>query len=651
MAQTGEYKKIFMQEAAELLQQMNSALLSLEKNGEDKEALNSIFRAAHTIKSMAASMGYKPISELAHKMEDLLERIRTGKTSSNEELVELLFKSFDLIESMVASVGKDEAIFENIEPVVAEICRIMGEPVSIPEEKTPEGFSLNVFEKRLLAKAKKDGYHVFHVKIVLDANCVLKSVRAFMVFRELHAIGEVVKAFPDSRLIEEEKFDLEFGCVFVTFEDKNAVKKKALEVLEISGVSVDEIEIGEGWDAPVASLDSEADKDRFSAQSEHIKKLQSIRVDIKRLDRLMNLVEELAITKLRLNKLTEKNSDANLKGTIASFGRLIDELQSEVMQVRLVPVGQTFDRFPRLVRDLAKKTSKKVSLEISGSDIELDRLVLDEIGDPLIHILRNAVDHGIEKPDDRRAAGKKEEGLIRLDARREKSHVFISVSDDGRGMDVKSIERCAIEKGLISKDAASQMKPDDILMLTTKPGFSTAGEVTDVSGRGVGLDVAKQKVESLGGSLVFETNVGTGTKITLRLPLTTAVIQALMVVHFGRTFALPIASVVEIVPVPVQEIKKIEGSETILHRDHVLPIVRLEKLFGEEVKNAAARLNVVVVEFNEKKFGIAVERLLNQQDIVIKQLTKELKGIRGFAGATILGDGNVALVLDVATLV
>jgi two-component system chemotaxis sensor kinase CheA len=402
-----------------------------------------------------------------------------------------------------------------------------------------------------------------------------------------------------------------------------------------------------------------------------MRRIQTVRVDVDRLDKLMNLVEELAISKLRLIEVGVKSQNTDLKGIIEGLSRLTDDLQTEVMQARLVPVAQVFDRFPRLVRDLAKAEGKEVRFDVSGQDIELDRTLLDEIGDPLIHILRNAIDHGIETPEERRKGGKLGEGHIALSARREKSHVFIEIEDDGRGMDAQAIKKAALESKIASEEKLNSMTEEEVLMLTTHPGLSTKQEVTDVSGRGVGLDVAREVTESLGGDLLIESRPNAGCKITMRLPVTTAVVRALLVKSEGRVYAIPIASVVEIIVAGEGDIKRIEQNETLLHRDYVLPIVRLGNLFessgsgARSAENASprlpapspeppppnTRLKIVVVEFGARKFGIVVDGLMSQQDIVIKQLTKELKGIRGFAGATILGDGSVALVLDVATLI
>lgn len=378
----------------------------------------------------------------------------------------------------------------------------------------------------------------------------------------------------------------------------------------------------------------------------------------------MNLVEELAINKLRLSDVAARYDDSDLHNIIESFGRLTDDLQSEVMKSRLVPVGQIFDRFPRLVRDLSQRQGKVVRFEMIGSDIELDRTVLDEIGDPIIHLIRNAVDHGIALPEDSGDRGKAKEGRVMLSAIREKNHVIISVSDDGDGMDEQSIKRKAIEKGLIGEEQSAHMSSEELFLVTAMPGFSTSESVTDVSGRGVGLDVVKEKTERLGGSLKIESIKGSGTKISMRLPITTAVVRALLVGVESRVFAVPVSAINEIVVINDGDVNMFENVETIFHHDRVIPLIRLGRHFSicagtapeDAIEDDAkfkkrGRINALVLEDGDRHFALTVDKLMKQQDIVIKQFTRELKGVRGFAGATILGDGSVALVLDISSFI
>lgn len=456
MSRQAEYKKIYIQESGELLQQMNNNLLILEKDPANEAALNAIFRSAHTLKSMSASMGHTKSSDLAHKMEDVLSQIRNNTISVSENIVNLLFQSFDNLEKMVEFVQSDKEFTRDISGLLSALDNIMVKKQEFKEEKVSDDLSLNKFEKRVLARSTKGGFTAYLVKVTLDKACVLKSVRAFMVFRNLHNIGEVIKSIPDSRSLEEEKFEQGFSCIFITQEKKAIVKKNVLEILDVESVAVENVQVDLDWDKESpeekAAAAAYREEELQAVGEEHLRKIQSVRVDITRLDKLMNLVEELAVNKLRLTEIGVKTGNRDLAGVIEDLNHLTDDLQDEVMQARLVPVGQVFDRFPRMVRDLAKKEGKSIRFDVMGADIELDRTVLDEIGDSLIHLIRNSIDHGIETPQERKLNGKPEEAQLILAAKREKSHVFIEVADDGRGMDIEKIKKAAIEKGIISEE-------------------------------------------------------------------------------------------------------------------------------------------------------------------------------------------------------
>lgn len=662
MSREEEYKKIFIQESGELLQQLNDNLLILEKDTSNVEALNAIFRSAHTLKSMAASMGYEKLSELSHRMEDVLSQIRSNEIMLNDQIVDLIFKSFDTLERMVDCVQGGKEYEGDIKQLLEAFDAVMAKGM-VFEEEDISGVKLNVFEKNTLARVNKEGFSCYHVRIILDGSCVLKSVRAFMVFRNLHNIGEVIKSFPDSQALEEEKFDREFSCIFITREKKDAVKALVMDVLEIEKAAVEEMNVDalseKGEEIDLSNIDAHAsvEEELFKKSLHQMRRIQSVRVDITRMDKLMNLVEELAISKLKLIDIGARSPNADLQDVIDELSRFTDDLQTEVMAARLVPVGQVFNRFPRLVRDLSKSEGKKVRFEIIGEDIELDRTVLDEIGDPLIHLIKNSVDHGIETPEARAKAGKSKGAKVVLSAVREKGHVLIQVEDDGRGMDVNSITKQAIEKGIIDEADAKSMSNEELFVLATEPGFSTKKDVSEISGRGVGLDVVKSKSQDLGGSLIVESKKGIGTKISMRLPITTAVVQALVMNVGGKVFAIPISNILEIIEIGEDKIKKLENRETIIHRDAVLALLRCDDLFHKHMDfidmpgKCNGNKNVIIVDADNNHVAIMVDRLIGQQDIVIKQLPRELKGIRGFAGATIMGDGSVALVLDVATLI
>ncbi|MBI5417727.1 chemotaxis protein CheA [Candidatus Poribacteria bacterium] len=650
MLKQADYKKIYMQEASELLQEMNENLLIFEKDHKSIKAINAIFRSAHTLKSMSASMGYAKIAELSHKMEDVLEQIRSGKITITSNLMDILFKTFDNLETMTGQIQEDKEINADIAPLITAFDEILLKKEIVQEKKINKEISIDNFLRRTILRAKEDGFRCFKIKVILDESCVLKSVRAFMVFRNLHAIGEVIKSVPDSIEIEAEKFDLDFSCLCITKEEKNIVKNKVMEILEIKQVEIEEVLVEDTEEKQISDNQIQDDKQSASAFVEHMRKINSIRIDITSLDKLMNLVEELAINKLRLMEIASKIENADLKTVIEGLNRLTNDLQTEVMKARLVPIGQIFERFPRLVRDLAIKEQKRINFQILGSDIELDRTVIDVIGDPLIHLIKNSVDHGIELPEERQKIGKPEEGKIILSARRERSQIFIDFEDDGRGFDIERIKSIAINKKIITESNLSTMTKEQVLLLAAHPGITTKKEVSEISGRGVGLDVVKQKAENLGGNIFIESTFGKGTKITICLPITTALVQALIVKSSNKSFAIPISNVIEIIKIKDKDIKKIEQEETIIHRNCVLPILNLNSLINNNEKEIVSKINMVIVEFAGKRFGIIVDKLLNQHEIVIKQLPKELKGIRGLSGATILGSGSVALVLDVASL-
>lgn len=665
MSKEAEYRKIYFQESDELLRLMNQNLLILEKSPKDTEAINAIFRAAHTLKSMSASMGFTKVSELSHKMESVLVQIRDGTIEATGNTVDILFKSFDCLESMVADLESDAKVQIDISHLVNELGSLMSEPIKFKEEKISDDLSLNIFEKRILSKVKSDGYNAYFMTITLEKSCVLKGVRAFMVFRNLHSIGEVIKSIPDSQSIQEDKFDLKFSCIFISKESGEVAKAKAFEVLEIKSVDISELKVDKDWEHEIADASETSNFGTSSAIAgiaDGIRKLKSIRIDVDRLDKLMNLVEELTIIRLRITDASSKYADREFSVIMDGLKRLTDDLQNEVMNMRLVPVGQVFDRFTRMVRDLAKNEGKKVRFSVAGNDVELDRMVLDEIGDPLIHILRNAVDHGIESPDERKSSDKPEEGSIVLSATRAKNHVLIEVLDDGKGLDIASIKRTAIKNNFFTEKEVDAMTDEEIIMITTKPGFSTKNEATDISGRGVGLDVAKQKAEALGGTFHLLSTPGKGLKVSMKFPISTALTRALLVKMIDRTFAIPINTITEIIVAKNVDIKKVEHQETIMHRGMVLPLLRPELILASNsvkipVKGDSAtvtaieKFNVVILEDGINVFGLAVEKLLSQQDIVIKPLTRELKGTKGISGATILGDGTVALVLDVGAII
>jgi two-component system chemotaxis sensor kinase CheA len=628
MSDNSKYMTAFIAEAEEDLRDMNRALLALEKDPGRRELVDEIFRHVHTIKGGAASIGYEDILILAHEMENFMDNLRSQNMKPGSSVIDVLFETLDLLETLVDNVAKQERREIETTPLIDRL-----KAISLAEsalEMPEEGPAPTKPEKDDLTRRQ---YNI-QIKVKLKDDCALKSVRAFMVLKRLSEIGEVVNTAPDVRDIEDEKFDQSFKVFFATEKNEKKIRKVVRSVSEIDSVDI----------LSVSSV---------SVKPSHIATAQTIRVSIERLDKLMNLVGELVIDKIRLIEIGSIHEIPKLTETIAHLDRLITDVQDEVMQARLVPVDLIFNRFPRMVRDLARVENKKIDFAVEGTEIEVDRTILDKISDPLIHLLRNAVDHGIESVTERKKAGKPEAGLMRLTARREKEHVVIEVSDDGRGMDPNRILEMAAKKGIVTPEEGGKLNDKQKLMLICAPGLSSCKEATDVSGRGVGMDIVRTTMESLGGMVAVDSGKGTGTKVTLKLPLTMAIAQGLLVMARGETFIVPLANVREIVRVKAKDVKTVKGQEAIPLRGEVVPLIRLDGALNLDLteNTKSEESDVLVVEVGGKRGGLVVDRLLGQQEIVIKSLDDYLKGVKGYAGATILGDGTVTFILDIASLI
>ena len=648
-----EYKEMFAVESAEHLQSMNDALLSLEKDPANSETINVMFRAAHTLKGMSATMGYTNIKELTHNMENLMDRVRKNEIKLDSSAIDVLFECLDTLEKMVEMPEKSSEI--DIASLIGKLSR--NDPVSVPlnDEQIVQNNSVHEAISNDIPKAgintsinsqekSETGCNIYEITVTLHESCMLKSARSTVVMRNLSEIGEIIETVPPIKDLEDEKFDREFQVIVSTIEDAKKLEDAAKKVSEISKVEVK---------SHTGSKSREKIEEKTcvtEGSKTSIKSVQSVRVSIERLDSLMNLVGELIINKIRLMQLASVHKLDDLEETLASLNRLTNDLQEEIMASRMVPIEQIFNRFPRMVRDLAKNQEKDIDLILEGGDIELDRTVLDEIGDPLVHILRNCIDHGIESPEVRKQNGKNEKGTIKLTARREKNHVVIEAVDDGKGMDPQKMRETAVKKGLMTQEEAAKLSDTEAINLSFMAGFSTADKVTEISGRGVGMDVVRTKIGGMGGSIKLESFLGKGTTMKLKLPLTVAIIHSLMVKVGSDIYAIPITNVIRDLSIKKEEIKTIKGEEVVLIRGDVLPLVRLHKLF--DIKgNGSEELLVVVVERAGSNVGLVVDQVIGQQEVIIKNLDNNiLKGIKGFAGATILGDGNVALILDVGTL-
>lgn len=633
MTEDSKYKKAFIDESRDNLQDMNIALLDLEKDPGRRELIDEMFRHAHTIKGGAASMDYEDISTLAHEMESLMDRLRSQNIEPDSSVTDILYETLDLLEALVEGVAKQEKQEIDITPLIDRLNAVILTGPPLKPEAAEEVPAPAEPGKDTLIKGKYN----FQINVKIREDCVFKSIRAMMVLKNLEKIGEIESTVPEVRDIEDEKFDRSISVFLTTKENEEAILKVVGSVSEIETVDV----------LPVSRPSLPSTKVPVSSKA----KAQTVRVDIGRLDKLMDLVGELVIDKARLIRIDSMHEISELSETVAHLDRLISDIQEEVMQARLVPVDMIFNRFPRMVRDLAKAGDKKIDLTMEGTEIEVDRTILDKISDPLIHVLRNAVDHAIESAAERKSAGKPEAGSVKLAASRERAHVFVEVTDDGKGMDPDDILKKALEKGAVTPEDAAKLNDQEKLMLICVPGFSTAETVTVVSGRGVGMDVVKSTLESLGGTLVIDSKKGQGSKFTLQLPLTMAIARSLLITVQQEIFAVPLANVQEIVRVMAEDVKTAKGEEVIILRGRVIPLIRLDKKLGlSSSQEKKSEFNALVVEVGNKRAGFVVDALLGQQEIVIKSLDAHLKKVKGYAGATILGDGRPAFILDVPSL-
>lgn len=659
-----QYINIFVEEAKEHLQNMNDVLLELEKNPSHLGHINEIFRVAHTIKGMSGTMGFHNMANLTHEMENVLQAARNNDIELSENIIDILFECFDALDSSVSHIidfGTEED--DNNQIIINKLTNLLNEEKNGKHENIPvDDLKIDNFVLEAVNKAKKEGLNIYRIDFVLSESCMLKSARAFIIFNTLETFGEIIYSNPSVEDIEDEKFDLKFSVLLVSDNDKSIILSELNQISEIENITLTDSEdnnsnkIIEPKESEIPT-DSNIIMDEVNAKSEKTTQTHSgkvgktVRVDIDRLDNLMNLVSELIIIKTRMDDLSEKTTGENMTEAIEYLERITTNLHDAVMKVRMVPIERVFNRFPRLVRDLSKELGKEIDLQMSGEETEVDRTVIDEIGDPLIHMIRNSIDHGIELPADRIKIGKPEVGTVVLKSYPDGNNVVIEVEDDGRGMDHNLIKRKAVEKGILDEREAENLSIEDSINLLFEPGFSTAETISDVSGRGVGLDVVKSKIESINGNIEIESVKDKGTKFIIRIPLTLAIIQALLIKLNDEIYAIPLSSITEIINISNDQIRDVQGQEIVLYRGMTLPIIRLKDILGIDDNRESEDLVVVVVKKGDKQAGLIVDNLIGQQEIVIKGLGKYLGGVKYLSGATILGNGNISLILDINSLI
>ena len=691
-----QYLEIFLDETKEHLQNLSDQLMNLEQDPENMDTINEIFRAAHTLKGMAGTMGYKRMQNLTHDMENVFSEVRNNTLKADGNMIDLLFQCLDALEEYTENIQNtaDEGTNDN-EHLIKALNEFLDsregaaasakaaekvkeaakeEPAAESNDASKEKWRSIAFsdtENMVLTEAKKQGKNVFGLTVYVQETCILKAARAFLVYKALEELGEIVISVPSAQDIEDEKFDFDFSIIFITDADLDKVKAAVMNVSEIEGCYIAPVELsGEKSqeeqaerektdETAVAQTGAVAASSQTAAKAE--KKAvgkpivnRTVRVDIEKLDVLMNLVSELIIAKNSLVSAAQTEgitTNSSVNEPIEYLESVTTNLHESVMKVRMVPIESVVQKFPKMIRDLSKKLDKKMQLFMSGEETELDRTVVDEIGDPLMHLLRNSADHGLESAEVRKERGKPEVGSIFLDAYQDGNNVVIEVRDDGNGIDVEAVKAKAVEKGRISQEQADAMSDKDAIDLLFQPSFSTAKKVTDVSGRGVGLDVVKSKIESLSGDVEVKTKLGEGSTFIIRLPLTLAIIQALMVEVGGEKYAISLGSIQTIEDIAPDEIKFVQNEEVINLRGDVIPLIRLNKVLdNESTKGPDDNLIVAIVKKGDKLAGLVVDELMGQQEIVIKSLGKYINKSKVISGATILGDGEIALIIDANAL-
>ncbi len=698
-----QYLEIFIDETNGHLQNLSDCIMTLEKEPENMDTINEIFRAAHSLKGMAGTMGFKRMQRLTHDMENVFQEVRSSNMSVTSGLVDVLFQCLDAIEAYLDNVkeSSDEGTDDN-EAIIQELNEILaaGTGNALPEKtekvsvKQPENekhskkyldIEFSEKEKEELKEAENKGMNIYGITVFIQEECLLKAARAFLVFKAVEDYGNIVAYNPSSQDIEDEKFGVDFSFYLVSEEGLDKILEVSRAVSEIEEVIGEKLKFSELTAAAEKKEAAQAAQEAKAAETKTEEKAvpataaqtkqapaaakkanggkpvtnRTVRVDIEKLDALMNQVSELIIAKNSLVSIGS-SSDGGTGGAssqafheqIEYLERITTGLHESVMKVRMVPIESVVQKFPRMIRDLSKKLDKKMELFMTGEDTELDRTVVDQIGDPLQHLLRNSADHGLESTEVRRKRGKPEVGSIHLNAFQEGNNVIIEVSDDGNGIDTETVKEKAIERGLITPEQGETMTQKEIIDFLFMPSFSMAKKISDISGRGVGLDVVKSNIEALGGDVEVRSVLGEGSKFIVRLPLTLAIIQALMVEVRGEKYAISLGSIETIEEISPDEIKFVQAKEVIHIRGIVIPLIRLDQLLDCQPEDKEREsLTVIIVRKGDKVAGLIVDELNGQQEIVIKSLGKYINNSsKIISGATVLGDGEVALILDVNTL-
>jgi len=668
---TEEETGIFLEELEEKLQIISDHLLLLERNGSSPEVIQEIFRAAHTIKGSSAVMGYEKMSALTHELENVFDRLRRGTLKINGFLIDALLEALDVLSALKEEIVAHKKEITDTATVTARLkewehlCQNSAVPEPHVDSNTNDpalqtDFILNDIEESMVREAEVRGYQAYWVTVGIDPGCQMKAARAFLVFETLQQTGEIIKSIPGAEDLQEGHYDQGFAVLLFANEDAGQIRNLVLSIAEITSVEISQLQLPVAVAGQPGSEEFEPKEHGTQAAPQQAARenIKTVRVDVVKLDKLMNLVGELVIDRTRLDRFADvfKNryNSSDLAENIVEIsnhlGQVTNNLQEEIMKARMLPIAYIFNRLPRMVRDLAHKVGKEALFLIEGRDTELDRNVIEVIGDPLIHLLRNAVDHGIEPPAERIRLGKPRAGRILLKASYAENYILITISDDGQGINPAGLRQKAVEKGILTAEAANHLSDKEVLDLIFTPGFSTASNISDISGRGVGMDIVRSQIEQINGFVECDSAPGRGTTFTIKLPLTLAIIRALMVKLGVQVYAFPLASVKETLAIEPGEIRNIQHNEVIVVRGQVLPLLRLSRFFQEEDWQEGF-LFVVVLGSGNKRVGVVVNQLIGEQEIVIKSLGNYLGQVAGLSGATILGDGSVALIVDARSII
>ncbi|PGA10167.1 chemotaxis protein CheA [Bacillus toyonensis] len=650
---------IFFEESEEHLQSLNENVLTLEQNPADMDVVGEIFRSAHTFKGMSASMEFAEMADLTHKMENVLDEIRHGNIVVNADIIDVIFECIDNLEKMVADV--QQGGMGNIDVVSTKQkleALLHGNVVTSTEHIEQDHIG-------------NDGGVSHEVHITVEQQAILKAVRAIMCIEALQNVGNIQKTVPSIEEIEADAFGFEFTVFMDTDYNVEELKQVVLHISEIEKVEVKQghtsqeavqiekmiqssavAQVVSPVEAPKQPANTTPAKSTVKTKNAKVEN-RSIRVQLEKIETLMNMFEESVIERGRIDELAQTIQNKELIEHLNRLGDISKDIQNVLLNMRMVPIETVFNRFPRMVRMLAKDLGKKIDLQITGETTEVDKIVIDEIGDPLVHLIRNAIDHGVETVEKRRDAGKNETGTIKLEAFHSGNHVVIQITDDGNGINKGKVLEKAIKNGVVTEADANRLTDREVFDLIFQPGFSTAEVVSDLSGRGVGLDVVKHTIHSLGGHLIIDSEEGKGSTFRIELPLTLSIIQSMLVQTNDKRYALPLGNIVEAIRIKREDIQSLQGKDVLNYRNQIIEVKHLSTVFGEKTVDEAfasydgQMVPVLIVRNTHRSYGLIVNTIIGQREIVLKSLGDFFaESSNYFSGATILGDGRVVLILN-----